>query len=157
MKSIATSRLAHPRITAALLVAAGLISLSAHAVDGATAPYNEAVKIVNGKRVVEVEALPKHWRVHIHSFRKPELSVEGRHSVETDQGLMDCVGTPFYHPAACSPSNFGKVVYLRDWTVKMKGSWFSCSGRAKPIECIPLYTDSKPTDGKLRALTGMEE
>jgi hypothetical protein len=147
----------HPIATASLLVVLGLRSSQAQAVDGPTAPYNEAVKIVNGKRVVEVEPLPKHWRVHIHNFRKPEGSSEERHSVETEQGLMDCNYTPFYHPAACSPSNYGKVVHPRDWTVKMKGTWHLCSGRAKPVECIPLATDGKPTDGKLRALTGMQE
>jgi hypothetical protein len=143
--------------TAITFAVLGFCCTVCQAVEGATAPYNEAVKIVDGKRVVEVEPLPKHWQSATPNFRKPEVSGMTRHSVETPQGLMDCDFTPFYHPAACSPSNYGKVVCLRDWTVKMKGSWFSCSGRAKPVECIPLYTDSKPTDRKLRALAGMEE
>jgi hypothetical protein len=158
MNTIRARTNSYPIVTVSLLVVVlGLLSSQAHAVDGATAPYNEAVKIVNGKRIVEVEPLPKHWQSSIRNFRKPEVSGQTRHSVETEQGLMDCDSTPFYHPAACSPSNYGQVVYRRDWTVKMNGAWHSCSGRAKPVECIPLYTDAKPTDRKLRALAGMDE
>jgi hypothetical protein len=130
---------------------------SARAVEGATAPYNEAVKIVNGKRIVEVEPLPKRWRTQIPNLQKPMSSDDDVRSVEIEEGLMDCNSTPFYHPAACVPSNYGTVVRTRAWTVKMNGSWFSCSGRAKPVECIPIATDGKPTDGKLRALAGMRE
>jgi hypothetical protein len=125
----------------------------AFALDGATAPYNEAVKIVNGKRVVEVEPLPKQYRGHEGSFLKPGAAGETvRHSVETEQGLMDCAGIDFYHPKACVPSDYGKVVRARTWTVKMKGTWHSCIGRAKPVQCIPLVAD-----GKLRALPSMRE
>ncbi len=129
-----------------------LAHTSATAVEGATAPYNEAVTIVNGKRVVEVAPLPSHWHSQIHNFRKPDGSLSVRHSVDTEQGLMDCEFTPFYHPAACSPSDYGKFIRPRDWTVKMKGVWYSCSGRAKPVECISLVPD-----GKLRALAGIRE
>lgn len=125
---------------------------SATAVEGATAPYNEAVTIVNGKRVVEVAPLPSHWVRQIHNFRKPKDGNDTRHSVETEQGLMDCEFTPFYHPAACSPSDYGKFVRPRDWTVKMKGIWYSCSGRAKPVECISLSPG-----GRMRALAGINE
>ena len=130
-----------------------LAHASAFAVEGATAPYNEAVTIVNGKRVVEVAPLPKQYRGHEGSFVKPGTAGETvRHSVETEQGLMDCEGINFYHPKACVPSDYGKVVRTREWTVKMKGAWYSCIGRVKPIECIPLIAD-----GKLRALPSKEE
>lgn len=137
--------------TVALVV--GLAHANAFAVDGATAPYNEAVTIVNGKRVVEVAPMPSHYRAYEGSFTKPGTAGEAtRHSVETDQGLMDCNGVFFYHPKACVPSDFGKVLRPREWTVKMKGAWYSCVGRAKPIECMPLISD-----GKLRALPYVKE
>jgi len=130
-----------------------LAHASAFAVDGATAPYNEAVTIVNGKRAVEVAPLPPHMRAYVSSFTKPGTAGETtRHTVETEQGLMDCNGIYFYHPKACVPSDYGKVVRGRDWTVKMKGGWYACIGRAKPVECIPLFAD-----GKLRALPAMSE
>ena len=143
------------RIHTAAFVAAtiGLAHASAFAVDGATAPYNEAVTIINGKRVVEVAPLPPHMRAYVSSFAKPGSAGEAtRHSVETEQGLMDCDGIDFYHPKACVPSDYGKAIRSRTWTVKMKGAWYSCIGRAKPVECIPLIAD-----GKLRALPNMEE
>jgi len=131
----------------------GFAHASAFAVDGATAPYNEAVTIVNGKRVVEVAPLPPHMRAYVSSFTKPGTAGETtRHTVETEQGLMDCNGIYFYHPKACIPSDYGKVIRARDWTVKIKGEWQACIGRAKPVECIPLIAD-----GKLRALPSMKE
>jgi hypothetical protein len=143
----------HGRRIAVVAIAVGLAQANAFAVDGATAPYNEAVKIVNGKRVVEVAPLPSQYRGHEGSFTKPGTAGENtRHSVETKQGLMDCNGVDFYHPKACVPSDYGKAIRARTWTVKMKGAWYSCIGRAKPVECIPLVAD-----GKLRALPYMQE
>ena len=75
-----------------------------------------------------------------------------RHSVETEQGLMDCDGVIGYHPNACIPSDYGKTIRSRTWTVKMKGAWYACIGQAKPIECIPLVAD-----GRVRALPNMPE
>lgn len=147
MKHRPFPRLAPAFVSAVVVVA----STHAFAVEGATAPYNEAVTILNGKRVVEVAPLPSHWQSAIPHFRKPRKG-HWVHTVETNQGLMDCDYTPFYHPAACAPSDYGTEIRTRDWTVKMKGTWFSCSGRAKPVECISLVPD-----GKLRALGGIKE
>ena len=131
----------------------GLAHANAFAIDGATAPYNEAVRIVNGKRVVDVAPLPPHMRAYVGSFTKPGTAGETtRHSVETEQGLMDCNGIYFYHPNACVPSDYGKAIRARDWTVKLNGQWQACIGRAKPVECIPLIAD-----GRLRALPSMKE
>lgn len=145
--------LALPPIAIAFIGAVFVLAPTlAFAVEGATAPYNEAVTIVNGKRVVEVAPLPLQWRGQIRNFRKPNGSLYIRHSVETENGLMDCTSTPFYHPAACAPSDYGQSIRPRDWTVKRKGIWYSCSGRLKPLECISLVPD-----GKLRALGGIKE
>lgn len=141
------------RNTIAIAAIVGFAHVSSYAVEGATAPYNEAVTIVNGKRVVELAPLPLHLRSLVGAFTKPGTAGEStRHAVETDQGLMDCNGVHFYHPKACSPSDYGKVVRARTWTVKMHGAWHACIGRAKPVQCIPLIAD-----GKLRALPSMSE
>jgi len=140
----------------AILGVACANAMAADAVVGATAPYNEAVKIVDGKRVVEVAPFPAAIKSLTGTFKRPDEHpplAGSYHVVETPQGLMDCLGTPWYHPRACSPSTFGKEKYLREWTVKMHGQWFSCIGQAKPAACIPLLGD-----GVLRGLpTGVPE
>jgi hypothetical protein len=135
---------------ATVVVSLVLAHAQAQAVDGATAPYNEAVQIINGKRVVEVAPFPAHMQLAVNSFKRPDENpalTPILNEVETPQGLMDCAHTPWYHPKACSPTTFGKEKRLRQWTVKMHGKWFSCNGQAKPTQCIPLIAD-----GKLRAL-----
>ena len=67
--------------------------------------------------------------------------------VETPAGLMDCAMTPYFHPNACEPTNFGKSKRPREWAVKLHGTWQLCIGREAPTACIPLIFD-----GKLRAL-----
>ncbi len=122
--------------------------------EGATAPYNEAVKIVNGKRVVEVAPFPSHMQHAVSTFKKPEeypyeVSVN---SIETPQGLMDCMGTLWFHPKACSPSNFGKGLRDRTWVVKMKGQWFTCASFTSAKTCVPLISD-----GTLRPIPSFRE
>jgi len=148
------------RIAATMVIAilgfACAKAMAADAVAGAAAPYNEAVRIVDGKRVVEVAPFPDHWKSAVRTFKRPDEHppLAGYyHVVETPQGLMDCLGTPWYHPKACSPSSFGREKYLREWTVKMHGQWFACVGQAKPKACVPLVGD-----GVLRGLpTGVPE
>lgn len=145
MNRIAVAR---ATITLAALVLAQAQGFAADS--GATAPYNEAVRIINGKRVVEVAPFPPHMQGAVTSFKRPDehpVLTPIVNEVETPDGLKDCAHTPWYHPKACSPSTFGKEKRARFWTVKMRGQWFSCIGQAKPIECIPLIAD-----GKLRAL-----
>ncbi len=139
---------------AALPVALVLVHQITEAAPGATAPYNEAVKIVDGKRVVEVAPFPSHMQFAVHSFKKPsefpnEVPVN---SVETPEGLMDCYGVRFFHPKACSPSTFGTEKRFRQWTVKMNGKSVACVSQAKPTDCIPLIAD-----GKLRGLPAVRE
>jgi len=125
-------------------------STGALAVDGATAPYNEAVRNVDGKRVVEVAAVPDVLKFMVARGRTPdELGAIGfvLMEVETPMGLMDCANLPYYHPKVCSPTTFGKVKRERQWAVKLAGHWQLCIGRLKPAKCIPLVQD-----GVLRAL-----
>ena len=129
--------------------------LSASATDGATAPYNEAVKVVDGKRVVEMAPFPESLKFLLAHGKTPDQA--GSHGfavdeVETPMGLMDCNGIPYYHPKVCSPSTFGKVKRQRQWAVKLDGRWQQCIGRLKPIKCIPMVQD-----GVLRALPTPEE
>ena len=142
------------RIAFATLAVLCFAHEASHAVKGATAPYNEAVTIVNGKRVVEVAPYPAYLQFALHSLKKPsefpnEVPVN---SVETPEGLMDCYGTYYWHPKACSPSTFGTEKRFRHWTVKMNGQWVACVSQAKATDCIPLVAD-----GTLRALPALRE
>jgi len=133
-----------------LLMALATASTGALADDGATAPYNEAVRTVDGKRVVEVAPVPEVLKFMVARGRTPdELGAIGfvLMEVETPMGLMDCANLPYYHPKVCSPTTFGKVKRERQWAVKLAGHWQLCIGRLKPAKCIPLVQD-----GVLRAL-----
>ncbi len=124
------------------------------AAQGAIAPYNEAVRIVNGQRVVEVLPFPTHMKHALAYLKKPEQfpTDQSVASIETQQGLMDCVGTLWYHPQACSPSTFGKKVVFRTWVVKMGGRWFNCGSVTTVKSCTPLISD-----GTLRPIPSTEE
>jgi acid phosphatase class B len=128
---------------------------SAAAADGSTAPYNEAVKIVDGKRVVEVAPFPPSLKSFLPITKSPDESGGVStiiYSIETPQGLMDCNGFPYYNAKVCSPSSFGKLKRQRIWAVKLNGHWQQCLGRLKPIKCIPTVQD-----GVLRGLPTPEE
>lgn len=122
--------------------------------DGATAAFNEAVRTVNGKRVVEVAPFPAHMQHALSYLKRPEEYPGERSvtSIETPQGLMDCVGTLWFHPKACSPSSFGKELRDRTWVVKMKAQWFTCSSFTSVKTCVPLISD-----GNLRPIPSSRE
>ncbi|MEP7098599.1 MAG: hypothetical protein ABI748_13135 [Dokdonella sp.] len=135
-------------------VAIGLASATAMANGGATAAFNEAVRTVNGKRVVEVAPFPAHMKHTIGVIKKPveypnEVAVV---SIETNDGLVDCYGTLWYHPTACNPSDFGRAVRYRTWIVLMGGKWFACASHLSAKSCTPIIVD-----GKLRPIPGSEE
>lgn len=132
--------------------------LVAHEATGAqaaaAAPYNEAVKIVDGRRVVDVAPFPAHMQHALRYLKKPEQHPGERSvaSIETEQGLMDCVGTFWFHPQACSRSTFGKELRDRTWVVKMKGQWFTCGSFTSLKTCVPLISD-----GTLRPIPSSRE
>ncbi len=137
--------ISRPSVVVALVLASSM----AMAADGAAAPFNEAVRIVNGQRVVEVAPFPKHMQPSVSVFKKPseypyEVFV---FTIETGQGLMDCYGTPWYHPKACSPSTFGKAVRERTWIVLMNRHWFMCPSHISTKGCAELLVDGvlRPT------------
>ena len=132
----------------------GLTSSQSRAADGPAAAFNEAVKIVNGQRVVEVAPFPKHMQHAVVNFKKPTEFVNEVFvfTIETGQGLMDCHGTPWYHPKACSPSTFGKAVRERTWIVLMNRHWFMCPSHISTKRCAELLVD-----GVLRPTPSSEE
>ena len=135
-------------------MAIGLASATAMANDGATAAFNEAVHTVNGKRVVEVAPFPAHMKHIIGVLKKPmEYPYQvGVRTIETNDGLMDCYSTLWYHPAVCNRSTFGKEVRYRTWIVLMGGKWFACSSHLSAKSCAPIVVD-----GTLRPIPGSEE
>ena len=140
------------RLTPAFALA--FASASVMAIGGAAASFNEAVRSVNGKRVVEVAPIPAHMKNTLGTLKKPtaypyQVPVV---SIETNEGLMDCYGTLWYHPTACNPSNFGREIRYRTWVVLMSGKWFACSSHLSAKSCTPIIAD-----GKLRPIPGAEE
>ena len=132
----------------------GLTSTRLMAADGPAAAFNEAVRIVNGQRAVEVAPFPAHMQHAVINFKKPEefpneIAVV---TIETGQGLMDCYSTLWYHPKACSPSTFGKAVRYRTWVVLMNHRWFMCSSHLSAKTCAPIIVD-----GELRSRPGSDE
>ena len=140
--------------SATTLLVLGSASLSAMAVNGATATFNEAVRIVDGKRVVDVAPFPPRLQTLVKGFKKPgeEAGDWPVTSIETPEGLMDCTGTRWYHPKACSPSTFGKEPHERTWMVKMRGQWFACGSFASVKTCEPFIID-----GTLRPVPSSRE
>lgn len=141
-------------VLATTLVALLVAHEASEAAGGATAPYNEAVRIVDGKRVVDIVPFPAHMQHALRYLKRPgeypgERSVI---SIETPQGLMDCVGTLWFHPKACSPSNFGKELRDRTWVVEMHGQWFTCASFTSAKTCVPLISD-----GNLRPIPSSRE
>lgn len=124
-------------------------SFSAKADNGATVPYNEAVRIINGKRVVEMEPVPDFIRNAKH-VDKPKPG-DIRIGIETKNGLMDCT-VGWYHPNFCVPSTYGVEKDRRMWAVKMNGQWHNCIGAVKAVKCVPSIGD-----GVLRPLGSLLE
>ena len=139
---------------ATVLIALGSSQGSAMAANGATASYNEAVRTVNGQRVVDVLPFPAHMKHALAYLKRPEQypTNQSVNSIETQQGLMDCVGTLWYHPQACSRSTLGKQVLDRTWVVEMNGRWFTCATYTTSKSCVPLISD-----GTLRPIPSSQE
>ena len=111
---------------------------------GATAPYNEAVRIVDGKRLVE---LPPPVPGYSKSRRPPPISAAFRAGVliEHSSGLVQCTWA-MYERESCEPSDYGRVKRMRTWIVKRDGHWQGCVGLPTPTRCAPLYPKLGPND-----------
>ena len=99
---------------------------------------NEAVRIVNGKRVVEAPPLTAAAQRFVKGGAKlPPPSATGEvFMIEAPQGLMECRGT-YLSDTGCVPSSLGTTKRPRLWTVKLAGAWVHCDSRAQSRKCEP--------------------
>lgn len=105
---------------------------------GPAFPGNEAVRIVDGKRVVEPPPLTAATQRYIKGGAKlPTPSATGEvFMIEAPQGLMECRGT-YLSETGCLPSSLGTTKRSRFWTVKLNGVWLNCESRAPSRKCEP--------------------
>jgi len=125
-------------IAAALIL--GSVATIIHAEPaGAVFPGNEAVKIVNGKRVVELPPLTDGMKKNIKAgFKMLPPGPGGEvYMIEGKDALMECRGG-FFSDTGCRPSSLGTSKLPRFWTVKLNGSWLHCASRAPSRKCEPV-------------------
>lgn len=103
---------------------------------GAVFPGNEAVRIVNGKRVVEEPPLTASTKAYIKGGGKlPPPSATGEvFMIEGAEQLMECRSV-YLSATACVPSTLGSTKRARFWTVKLNGAWSHCESRAAGRKC----------------------
>ena len=102
-------------------------------------PGNEAVRIVNGKKVVEAPPLTAASQRYVKGGAKlPPPSAAGEvFMIEAQQGLMECRGT-YLSDSGCVPSSLGTKKRPRLWTVKLGGVWLHCDSRTQSRKCEPV-------------------
>ena len=105
---------------------------------GPAFPGNEAVRIVDGKRVVEAPPLTAAAQRYVKGGAKlPPPSATGEvFMIEAPQGLVECRGT-YLSDTGCVPSSLGKTKRPRLWTAKLAGAWVHCDSRAQSRKCEP--------------------
>ena len=105
---------------------------------GPAFPGNEAVRTVNGKRVVEAPPLTAATQRYIKGGGKlPPPSASGEvFMIEGLAGLMECRSV-YLSETGCVPSTLGKTKRSRFWTVKINGAWSHCESRATSPKCEP--------------------
>ena len=101
-------------------------------------PGNEAVRLVNGKAVVEAPPLTAASQRYVKGGAKlPPPSAAGEvFMIEGPHGLMECRGT-YLSETGCVPSSLGSTKRPRLWTVKLGGVWQHCDSRAASRKCEP--------------------
>ncbi len=106
---------------------------------GAAFPGNEAVRIVNGKRVVEEPPLTAATQRYLKSGFKltPPRPGAEVYMIEGPVSLMDCTSI-YFSPTGCIPSTLGASNRPRFWTVKLEGKWWHCESRAPGRKCEPV-------------------
>jgi hypothetical protein len=127
--------------------AAASAPTTAQAALGPTVAYNEAVRIVGGKRVVQLA--PRHPNPRRNrDVTKPGSPFGGdaHFMIEAPEGLVQCT-VPFYDPAGCEPSNYGTLRKLRTWIVLRNGQWEGCVGLKTPERCRAVYPNTKRITG----------
>jgi hypothetical protein len=104
----------------ATLVGASMMASAASA--NYSADFNQAVRVVGGKRQVELPPLPPQPGV----VKPIDESVQVVFMVEAEPGLVECVNR-YCREGECRPLSIGRVKLLRAWVVKSGGSWWVCS------------------------------
>ena len=125
--------------TAAIGLLLALTCVFSHAEPASPAfPGNEAVRLVNGKKVVEAPPLTVASQRYVKGGAKlPPPSATGEvFMIEGQQGLMECRGT-YLSESGCVPSSLGSTKRPRLWTVKLGGVWQHCNSRAASRKCEP--------------------
>ena len=125
--------------TAAIGVLFALVCVTAQAEPtGPAFLGNEAVRIVNGKRVVEAPPLTAAARRFVDGGGKTAPPAPGSEvfMIESAEGLMECRGV-FLSSTGCLPSSLGTSKRSRFWTVKVNGTWLHCESRAPSRKCEP--------------------
>jgi hypothetical protein len=128
----------HPT-TAAIGVLFALVCATAQAEPtGPAFPGNEAIRFVNGKRVVEEPPLTATAQRYVKrggKFPPPSAAAEV-FMIEGTDALVEC-SIPYLARTSCLPSSLGTTKRPRFWTVKLSGKWVHCSSRAASRKCEP--------------------
>lgn len=122
-------------------------SAAAQEAAGPTVRYNEAVRVINGKRVVELPPRNPHYpNLQPSPVNKAGSSL--RYMIETTGGLVQCTSS-HWTAESCEPSDHGTKRRARTWVVKKGGAWQGCIGLETPKECRALYLprSSSPMSG----------
>jgi hypothetical protein len=124
---------------AAALILGSVATITQAEPAGAVFPGNEAVKIVNGKRMVEAPPLTEATKRSLKSgFKLPPPGPGTEvYMIEGEDGLREC-GSVYLSATGCVPSTLGTVKRARYWTVKLKGAWLHCDTRAPSRKCEPV-------------------
>ena len=103
---------------------------------GSAFPGNEAVRMVNGKRVVEAPPLTAATQRYIKGGGKlPPPSASGEvFMIEGPAGLLECRSV-YLSETGCVPSTLGTTKRSRFWTVKLNNVWMHCESRAPSRKC----------------------
>ena len=105
---------------------------------GPAFPGNEAVRIIDGKRVVEPPPLTATAQRYVKAggkFPPPSAAAEV-FMIEGPDALVEC-SIPYLSQTACIPSSLGTTKRPRFWTVKLSGTWLHCGSRAASRKCEP--------------------
>ncbi len=137
---------------------------------GPTAVYNEAVKVIDGVRHVQLPPLSNDDRVKFSVSLPPEKKTAetpqqawlqgikwdtpereqqmGWIMVETDEGLVECTD-PVYHPNQCRPSTYGQKLLSRTFLVLYRGQWMACVNPAKVDKRNGCLRVLQPREGQV--------
>ena len=125
--------------TAAVGLLIALACATAHAEPtGPAFPGNEAVRIIDGKRVVEPPPLTATAQRYVKGggkFPPPSAAAEV-FMIEGPDALVEC-SIPYLSKTSCIPSSLGTTKRPRFWTVKLIGTWLHCGSRAASRKCEP--------------------